>query len=99
MSNTPKTLAAILAEMRAEQRPYGISNDCLRFYADRIEAVLRQNSDCVRWALAKSVWALAAASGPFCLVEPSHGAMCRTCPRARQCQASKMCVKAMEKIG
>ena len=38
MSDKPETLADILAEMRREERPYGISNDRLRFYADRIEA-------------------------------------------------------------
>ena len=37
MSDKPETLADILAEMRREERPYGISNDRLRSYADRIE--------------------------------------------------------------
>lgn len=36
---TPETLDDILAEMRNEERPYGISPDRLRSYADRIEAV------------------------------------------------------------
>lgn len=37
-TKTPEPLAAILKEMRRENRPYGISPDRLRSYADRIEA-------------------------------------------------------------
>ena len=45
MSDTPETLAAILAEMRREERPYGISPDRIRSYADRIEAAAERERD------------------------------------------------------
>lgn len=45
MSN--KTLADILAEMRRDDRPYGISPDRLRSYADRIEAAATRECEVV----------------------------------------------------
>ena len=44
-NDQPETIADILAEMRREERPYGISNDRLRSYADRIEAAVERERD------------------------------------------------------
>lgn len=46
MSNdTPEPLAAIIAEMKRENRPYGISLERLHYYADRIEAAAERERD------------------------------------------------------
>lgn len=52
MSDQLETLSAILAEMRREERPYGISNDRLRFYADRIERAAKNTESAFGMALA-----------------------------------------------
>lgn len=40
----PENLAAIIAEMKRENRPYGISIERLHYYADRIEAAAKQEA-------------------------------------------------------
>ena len=50
LNETPEPVAAILAEMRRDNRPYGISPDRLRSYADRIEAAAKHLRDATKMA-------------------------------------------------